>query len=81
MPRFGRFTPGKTPGTDFIEGWVGVENLLPTGILSPDLPDRRESLYRLNYPGPLCILGPRSILQSNYDAPLNGLDLPKTIHL
>jgi hypothetical protein len=28
----------------------------PTGIRSPDLPARSESLYRLRYPGPLKIL-------------------------
>jgi hypothetical protein len=27
----------------------------PTGIRSPDLPARRESLYRLSYPGSLCV--------------------------
>jgi len=29
-----------------------VENLAPTGIPSPELPARSESLYRLRYPGP-----------------------------
>jgi hypothetical protein len=32
--------------------WIGAENLAPTGIRSPDLPARSESLYRLSYPGP-----------------------------
>ena len=38
-------------------GWApgpvctGVENLAPTGIRSPDLPPRSESLYRLSYSG------------------------------
>jgi len=33
--------------------WIGAENLaLPTGIRSPDLPARSESLYLLSYPGP-----------------------------
>jgi hypothetical protein len=40
--------------------WVGPragldgcgKSRLPTGILSPDLPARSESLYRLSYPGP-----------------------------
>ena len=32
--------------------WKGAENLAPTGIRSPELPARRESLYRLSYPGP-----------------------------
>ena len=35
--------------------WTGAENLAPTGIRSPDLPARSESLYRLNYPGPLIV--------------------------
>ena len=32
--------------------WTGAENLAPTGIRSPDCPARRESPYRLSYPGP-----------------------------
>jgi hypothetical protein len=32
--------------------WTGAENLAPTGIRYPDRPARRESLYRLSYPGP-----------------------------
>ena len=32
--------------------WIGVENLTTTGIRSPYLPARSESLYRLSYPGP-----------------------------
>ena len=32
--------------------WTGAKNLAPTGIRSPDLPARSESLYRLSYPGP-----------------------------
>ena len=32
--------------------WTGAETLVPTGIRSPDLPVRSESLYRLSYPGP-----------------------------
>ena len=49
--------PGKRRGTHCIGGCVGprtgvegAENLAPTGIRSPN--PRRESLYRLNYPGP-----------------------------
>ena len=30
--------------------WIGAENLAPTGIRSPDLPARSESLYRLSHP-------------------------------
>jgi hypothetical protein len=30
------------------------ENLVPTGIRSPDRPARSQSLYRLSYPGPNC---------------------------
>jgi hypothetical protein len=57
--------PGKRPGTLCIGGWVGpglawtgAENLATTGIQSPDLPARSESVYRLSYPGP-------SLLQNN----------------
>jgi hypothetical protein len=32
--------------------WTGAENLAPSGIQSPDFPARRESLWRLSYPGP-----------------------------
>jgi hypothetical protein len=59
-PRPGRFTPGKDPvpivqEVGWAPGpvWTGAENLAPTGIRSPDRPARRESLYRLSYPGPL----------------------------
>jgi hypothetical protein len=30
--------------------WTGAENLNPTGIRSPDRPDRSQSLYQLSYP-------------------------------
>ena len=30
-------------------GWIGAENLAPTGIRSPDRPARSQSLYRLSY--------------------------------
>jgi hypothetical protein len=33
--------------------WTGALNLAPTESRSPDRPARRESLYRLPYPGPL----------------------------
>jgi hypothetical protein len=53
------FTPGKDPVPIVQEAgwapgpvWIGAENLAPTGIRSPDLPARSESLYRLRYPGP-----------------------------
>jgi hypothetical protein len=46
------------PGTHCTGGWVGHGAGLdrcgksrPTGIRSPDLPARSESLYRLRYPG------------------------------
>jgi hypothetical protein len=32
--------------------WTGAENLAPTGIQSPYLPSRSQSLYRLSYPAP-----------------------------
>jgi len=31
---------------------MGTENLASTGIYCPDRPSRKESLYRLRYPGP-----------------------------
>ena len=55
----GRFTPGKDPVPIVQEAglapgtvWNGAENLAPTGIRSPDRPDRSESLYRLSYRNP-----------------------------
>jgi len=36
---------GWTPGPV----WTGAENLAPTGIRSPDRPNRSQSLYRLSY--------------------------------
>ena len=51
------FTPGKDPlpiaqeaGWASEPVWIGAENLAPTGIRSPNLPARSESLYRLSYP-------------------------------
>ena len=51
------FTPGKDPVPIVQEAgwapgpvWIGAENLAPTGIRSPDIPARSESLYRLGYP-------------------------------
>jgi hypothetical protein len=51
------FTPGKDPvpivqKAGWAPGlvWTGAENLVPTGIRSPDLPARSQSLYRLRYP-------------------------------
>ena len=53
--RPGRFTPGKDPvpivqEAGWVAGpvWTGAKNLAPTGIRSPDLPARSESLYRLS---------------------------------
>ena len=52
-----QFTPGKDPVPIVQEAgrapglvWTGVENLAPTGILSPDCPACSQSLYRLHYP-------------------------------
>jgi hypothetical protein len=43
------------PSYGWVPGpvWLRVENLVPTGIVSPDRPSRSQSLYRLSYPGPL----------------------------
>jgi hypothetical protein len=53
------FTPGKDPVPIVQEaGWApgpvrtAAENLAVTGIRSSHRPARRESLYRLSYPGP-----------------------------
>ena len=58
-PRAGRFTSGKDPVPIALEAgwapglvWIGAESLVPTGIRSPDLPARSESLYRLSCRGP-----------------------------
>jgi hypothetical protein len=52
------FTPGKDPVPIVQEaGWasepvrIGAEYLAPTGIRSPDLTARSESLHRLRHPG------------------------------
>jgi hypothetical protein len=52
------FTPGKYPVPIVQEAgwasepiWIGAENLAPTGIRSPELPERRKSLYPLRHPG------------------------------
>ena len=53
------FTSGKDPVPIVKEAgwapepvWIGAENLVHTGIRSPDLPARSVSLYGLRYPGP-----------------------------
>ena len=58
------FTPRKDPVPIVQEAgwasrpvWIGAENLAPTGIRSPDLPARSESLYRVRYPGPRTCMG------------------------
>ena len=55
----GRLYPRERPGSHCTGGWVGLGAGLdrcgksrPTGIRSPDLPARSESLYRLSYPAP-----------------------------
>jgi hypothetical protein len=57
-PRPGRLYPGKDTVPIVKESgwasepvWICAENLVPTGIRSPDLPARSESLYRLSHPG------------------------------
>ena len=61
------------PGTHCIVGWVGPRAgldgfgiLAPTGIRSPDRPTRSQSLYRLNYPGPLTPCRLVNIYRPNY---------------
>jgi len=63
------FTPGKDPVPIIQEAgwapgpvWTGAENLVPTGIRSPDRPARSKSLYQLSYPGLIySILLPKKI--------------------
>ena len=57
------FTPGKDPvpivqeaGWALVPVWIGAENLASTGIRSPDLAARSESIYRLRRPGSLSII-------------------------
>jgi len=58
-PRYDHFTPGKEPLYPFTERWMGsragldgCENAAPsTGVLTPNSPARRESLYQVCYPG------------------------------
>ena len=57
-PQPGRFTHEKDPVTIVQEAgwaprpvWKDAENLVPTGIRSPDRPARSNSLYRLSYSG------------------------------
>ena len=52
------FTPVKDPvpivqetGWASEPVWIGAESLAPTGLRSPDLPARSESVYRLRHPG------------------------------
>ena len=59
--RPGRFTPGKDPVPIVQEArwspgpvWTGAENLVPTGIRSPDRPACSESPYRLSYRSSVC---------------------------
>ena len=57
--------PQERPGTHCTGSWVapraGLDGrkISPTGILSPDLPARSQSLYRLSYPAhSLLLLAP-----------------------
>jgi hypothetical protein len=59
MPR-PQLTPGNDPlpiveDAGWASGpvWTGAENLVPTGIRSPDRPARWQSLYHLRYPAHL----------------------------
>ena len=57
MPLPGHSTPEKKSGTHCIGWelglvWTGGENLVQTGIQSPDSSACSESLYQLRYPNP-----------------------------
>ena len=56
------YPPGKTRypfyrrlGGSPVSVWSGAENLVPTGIGSPDRPARSQSLYQLSYPAHIVI--------------------------
>ena len=58
------FIPGKDPVPTVQEAewapgpvWTGAEKLASTGIRSPDLPARSQSLCRLTYPAPWWSIG------------------------
>jgi len=57
-PPPGQFIPRKDPvpivwEVGWAPGpvWTGAENLVPTGIQSPDRPASSDSIYRLSYSG------------------------------
>jgi hypothetical protein len=65
------FYPGKDPIPIVQEAgwaagpvWTGAENLVSTGIRSPDRAARSQSLYRLSYPA-YCDLGIYTIMRQN----------------
>jgi hypothetical protein len=69
----GRLYPRERPGIHCTGGWVGPRAGLvrcgksrSTGIRSPHLPARSESLYRLSYPGSHLILWGR-LIQRGWD--------------
>jgi hypothetical protein len=49
-------TVGESPG----KVWTGAENLAATGNRSPERPAHSESLYRLSYREPLCVISQKS---------------------
>jgi hypothetical protein len=52
--------------------WAGAENLVPTGIRSPDHPARNESLYRLRYPGSLFVYKKVKVPRNRPEGPEGG---------
>jgi len=55
---------------------MGAKNLAPTGIRSPDRPNRSKSLYRLSYPSPLA-----KLIQKNVDGTSVYLKTMNLLHL
>ena len=47
--------------------WTGAENLVSTGIPSPDHPARSQSLYRLSYPAHICLHLKYPLVLSDFD--------------
>ena len=56
---------------------MGAENLIPTGIRSPDRPARSESLYRLRYPGTWAV-SIEEYLQPSYSE--NFMAVPRIVY-
>ena len=85
----GRFTPRKDPVPIVWDSgwapepvWMGAEYLPPTGIPSPDLPDRSELLYWPRYPAPahyIIPMMPGNKIMISYKKKTHGMHSPKLL--